>query len=301
MMQNHGHVSSDHAGAIPPREAADPIADVDGIARPVVALAATVVGKTWQRARHHHRKAQLLYVVRGLIRCQVEGGLWIVPPQCAVWIPGGLPHTAQASTGTECYGLFVEPDAASDLPHICCTLAVSPLLRELVHRAAEAPRLYDTEGVHGRLIATLLDELRAASVEDLKLPLPRDPRLRALADLLFTRPGARVSVAQWAHRIGMSERSMTRLLSHELGMSFGGWRRQLHVVLALQRLARGERVQTIALDLGYENASSFIAMFRKAVGQPPARYLSDRKLAALPASGHPTMPVILLLESFQEI
>jgi AraC-like DNA-binding protein len=32
----------------------------------------------------------------------------------------------------------------------------------------------------------------------------------------------------------------------------------------------------VALDLGYENASGFITMFRKAMGQPPARYLADR-------------------------
>jgi AraC-like DNA-binding protein len=48
------------------------------------------------------------------------------------------------------------------------------------------------------------------------------------------------------------------------------------VILSLQRLARGESVQRVALDLGYENASGFITMFRKAVGQPPARYLADR-------------------------
>lgn len=69
---------------------------------------------------------------------------------------------------------------------------------------------------------------------------------------------------------------MSRLLLHEIGMSFGRWRRQLHVILALQRLTIGESVQTVALELGYENASGFITMFRKAVGKPPARYLSDR-------------------------
>jgi len=58
-------------------------------------------------------------------------------------------------------------------------------------------------------------------------------------------------------------------------LSFGRWCRQLHVILSLQRLARGESVQRVALDLGYENASGFITMFRKAVGQPPARYLAD--------------------------
>lgn len=35
-------------------------------------------------------------------------------------------------------------------------------------------------------------------------------------------------------------------------------------------------VQTVALELGYENASGFITMFRKAVGKPPARYLFER-------------------------
>lgn len=67
-------------------------------------------------------------------------------------------------------------------------------------------------------------------------------------------------------------------------MSFGRWRRQLHVILALQRLTKGESVQTVALELGYENASGFVTMFRKAVGKPPARYLSDRTSAGELAS-----------------
>ncbi|SYZ55588.1 AraC family transcriptional regulator [Xanthomonas arboricola pv. juglandis] len=67
-------------------------------------------------------------------------------------------------------------------------------------------------------------------------------------------------------------------------MSFGRWRRQLHVILALQRLTKGESVQTVALELGYENASGFVTMFRKAVGKPPARYLSDRTSRDEPAA-----------------
>lgn len=62
-------------------------------------------------------------------------------------------------------------------------------------------------------------------------------------------------------------------------MSFGHWRRQLHVMLALQRLTKGETVQRVALDLGYESASGFVTMFRKAVGKPPARYLAEKTAA----------------------
>ena len=123
--------------------------------------------------------------------------------------------------------------------------------------------------------------------------MPQDVRLRRLADSLLADPADKSSLGQWAIRIGMSERSMTRLLLEELGLSFGRWRRQLHVILSLQRLAKGDSVQTVALDLGYENASGFITMFRKAVGQPPARYLADR----MGASGNADQPSIALADA----
>jgi len=257
--------------------------DVDSVSRPVIALSATSVTKDWENARHQHRKAQLIYSARGILNCEIEDGVWIVPPQCAIWIPGDLPHSARGTGETECYCLFVEPDAAPDLPKTCCTISVSPLLRELLLKAAGIPELYALGGREDRLIATLLDELATAPVEDLHLPMPRDPRLRSLAEMMLIAPTDKTSKADWATRIGMSERSMSRLLLHEIGMSFGRWRRQLHVILALQRLTKGDSVQTVALELGYENASGFVTMFRKAMGKPPARYLSDRESGAEPA------------------
>ena len=242
----------------------------------MVAVNATSTSESWEHAPHSHRKGQLMYTLRGVIHCQIEAGIWIVPPQCALWIPGGLPHAARGSGEAEVYCLLIDPDAAGALPAQCCTLSVSGLLHELISKAVSFPQLYDEDGAQGRLIRTLLDELAQAPIEDLHLPMPRDPRLRRLADSLLADPGDKATLGQWAMRIGMSERSMTRLLLEEFGLSFGRWRRQLHVILSLQRLARGDSVQRVALNLGYENASGFITMFRKAVGQPPARYLADR-------------------------
>jgi AraC-like DNA-binding protein/quercetin dioxygenase-like cupin family protein len=264
--------------------------EVDNIPRPVVALSAMSVTKDWEHARHQHRKAQLLYSVRGILNCEIEDGVWIVPPQCAVWIPGDLSHSARGSGETECYCIFVEPDAAPNLPNTCCTISVSPLLRELLLKVAGFPEPYAPGSREDRLVAALLDELAVAPVEDLHLPMPRDPRLRRLTEMLLTDPTDKTSKGDWATRIGMSERSMSRLLLHEIGMSFGRWRRQLHVILALQRLTKGESVQTVALELGYENASGFVTMFRKAMGKPPARYLSERMTDREPA----TVPGIML-------
>lgn len=250
--------------------------DADLFPRAVVAVDATSTSDAWEHAQHTHRKGQLMYTLRGVIHCEIEAGIWIVPPQCALWIPGGTPHSARGSGTAQVYCLLIEPDAARALAPRCCTLAVSGLLHQLLSKAVSFPQLYDETGPQGRLINTLLDELAAAPVEALHLPIPQDARLRRLANSLLANPTDKATLRQWAVRIGMSERSMTRLLLKELGLSFGRWRRQLHVILSLQRLAKGESVQRVALDLGYENASGFITMFRKAVGQPPARYLADR-------------------------
>ncbi|NVZ64287.1 helix-turn-helix transcriptional regulator [Pseudomonas gingeri] len=268
--------------------------EVDEIPRAVYALNASLVSDGWEHAKHHHRKAQLLYSVRGILNCEIDDGVWIVPPQCAVWIPGDMPHVARSSGETECYCLFVEPDAVPGLPSTCCTLAVSPLLRELLLRAASFPQLYAEEGREARLIATLLDELCEAPVEDLHLPMPRERRLRLLAQKLLADPSAKIPMSEWATRIGMSERSMSRLLMQEIGVSFGRWRRQLHIILSLRRLSRGESVQTVALDLGYESASGFVTMFRKAVGKPPARYLLERTASSLRDGDFASVPGIVL-------
>lgn len=251
---------------------------VDEIPRDLVA--ANAVGSLEsleQSRRHHHRKAQLLYTVRGVINCEVDDGVWIVPPQCAVWIPGGLPHAAFGSGEVECCCLFVDADAASNLPDKCCTITVSGLLRHLLIRANDIPERYDIDGPDGRLVSVIFDELAAAPIEDLRLPIPADPRLKKLAELLVAAPADHATVAEWASRIAISERSLSRMLTEEIGMSFGRWRRQLHVILALRRLSTGQTVQTVALDLGYESASSFVTMFRKMVGKPPSRYLLEQR------------------------
>jgi hypothetical protein len=43
---------------------------------------------------------------------------------------------------------------------------------------------------------------------------------------------------------------------------------RLHVILALRRLSADQTVQTVAIDLGCERASSLVTMFRKMVGEP---------------------------------
>lgn len=250
--------------------------DPDAIARPLYALRISIQETRWERPWHSHRKAQLLFPLAGVITCETAEGLWMAPPQCAVWIPGDMRHRVQGLEHTEGYCLFVEPEQAPGLPAECCTLAVSPLLQALLKRCVDIPVLYDQQGPEGRLMAVALDELAGAPREQIHLPMPRHSQLRRIAARIIEQPQERHNLGQWAELIGMSERSLSRLILAETSLSFGQWQRQLHILLGLKRLAQGESVERVALSLGYESASAFIRMFKKAVGQPPARFLAER-------------------------
>jgi len=258
--------------------------DPDSVPRPVLAVGATLITDTdgMEMEVHHHRKAQLIYMARGVLTCEVSRGLWIVPPQCAVWIPGGTSHSVKGVGAIDVYCLFVEPASAPTLPDACCTVSVSPLLRELLLRCAGFPTMYPARGAESRLVKVLLDELAAAPVEKLHLPMPSDGGLRRIADAMAADPSDRATVDAWAKRIGVSERTLSRLVLQETGMSFGRWRQQIHIILALQWLSQGASVQSVATDLGYESASSFVVMFRKALGASPARYMAQRLVGRKP-------------------
>lgn len=105
--------------------------------------------------------------------------------------------------------------------------------------------------------------------------MPSEARLHSLANILIKNPGDNLKLKEWANKINMSERSFTRLVYQELGMSFGRWKQQVHVVIALQRISQGDSITAIALDLGYENASGFVTMFKKVLGKPPLGYYKE--------------------------
>jgi len=249
----------------------------EDVPRPVAALGGYMVTKGMEMAIHEHRKAQLVLTLRGMVRCEADQSVWIVPPRCAVWIPGNVPHSMTLAGNVEAYCLFVEPDAAPALPKQCCALSISPLLERLVMHVTQMPVLYDIDGADGRIATVLLDQLSTAPVEKLNFPMPIDAKLRSIAVAMMADPSDRATIDDWGRRMAVAPRTLTRALKRETGMSFGRWRQQLHILTALQRLDQGASVQTVAFDLGYEGPSAFVTMFRKALGKPPARYLADRR------------------------
>ena len=152
-------------------------------------------------------------------------------------------------------------------------LTVTPLLRELILKIVSLPNRDPVSPADIRLMEVILDQLRGLKPAPLHLPMPQDPRLRAVTDRLVRNPGDNRSLAAWSRVTGASSRTLARLFLKETGMSFGNWRQQLRLLSAISDLALEIPVTAVAYDLGYQSPSAFIAMFKRVLGVPPGRYL----------------------------
>ncbi len=222
---------------------------------------------------HRHFRAQLVFASEGVMTVTTAAGTWVVPPQQAVWVPAGVDHEVYSPGPLSMRSLYVHPDATGGLPGECCVTAVEPFLRELIVKIAELAQQRESPDSYARLVGVVLDELRGLKAAPLHLPLPRDPRLKAVTDSLMAEPGDNRDLAAWGRRAGASGRTLARLFRRETGMTFAGWRRRLRLLAAVSRLGAGEPVTTVAYDLGYHSPSAFVAMFRRSLGAPPGRYL----------------------------
>jgi AraC-like DNA-binding protein len=199
----------------------------------------------------------------------------VVPPQRGVWIPAGVYHDLHTVGRVGTRSVYVEPAAAAQLPAQCQVLAVSTLLRALLLEAVDVPAEYDEAGRDGAIMRLLLWEMERAPALRLNVPFPESPRLAARCRRFIDKPTPHETIDAWCADLAMSRRSFTRTFRTELGMSFAQWCRQACVVAALPRLAAGEAVTAVALELGYANPSAFTQMFRAVTGTTPREHLAS--------------------------
>ena len=225
---------------------------------------------------HRHMRAQLVHADSGLMAVRTGSGSWLVPPGHAVWVPAEVVHEVRATTPVGMRTLYLRSDSGVPIWPDCRVVEIPELVRGLIGRVVMLPRDYPAEGPQARLVAVLADELSVLAPAPLDLPLPSDRRALEVARGLIEAPGDERSLTAWGRDVGASDRTLARLFEAETGLSFGAWRRRRRLLAALERLAAGTPVTTVALDMGYASPSAFVAMFRRELGASPTRYLGAR-------------------------
>jgi AraC-like DNA-binding protein len=214
---------------------------------------------------------QLIYATRGVMTVYTGRDAWVVPPHRGVWIPSGFEYRLEMAGEVALRMLYVRRRHAANL-RTCAVVNVTPLLRELIVRTNLIGALDDAISSQKHLMSVIFDELKLLTTVPLQLPLPTENRAARFAELVAGEGCGETPVGVLIRRSGASRRTLERIFRAETAMSLGQWLRRQKLLNGLRRLAAGEPVNAIALELGYNSASAFIAMFRRELGQTPKRY-----------------------------
>ena len=219
---------------------------------------------------HQHEAHQLVWASRGVAAVTVGDAHWVLPTTRALWMPAGIRHRTGASGQVTLRGIYADPRRCPvrwDAPRV---VAVRPLLRELlVHLAGELP-----EPARHRAEAVAFDLLEPVDIVPIAVPVPEDPRARAVQTEVLADPADPRGLAELGRAVGASERTLARLFLRECGMTFGTWRTQVRLQAALPLLAGGMPLAAVAHRVGYSSASAFVVAFRRAVGVTPGSYFT---------------------------
>jgi AraC-like DNA-binding protein len=246
---------------------------IDAAPRPIIAIGQNYPDRH-AIAPHRHRRGQLISSASGMLVLSTPGGTCVMPPQRGMWIPPGVVHEVRAVGLVSMQSLFLERNAAPDMPDRCQVVGISPFMRGLMTEALDLPLEYDLGGRGGALMTLIQHELRHLPVLPLSLPCPSEGPLGARCRQFLERPAIHESIDDWSRALGMSRRGFTRHFRRTTGLSFVAWRQQACLIAAIPRLAAGVSVTAVAIDLGYRNPAAFTTMFKRAFGRPPLAYLA---------------------------
>jgi AraC-like DNA-binding protein len=223
---------------------------------------------------HRHQRCQFIYSSAGVMMLTSDEGAWIVPPDRAVWIPAGALHDARMISPVSTMTVWIEPDPAIRMPKKCQVVNVSPLMRQLLMEAVKITPESSADTRTRLITALLLNELEVLPGLPFRLPFPKNPQLANRCQSFFRNPTPHETIDEWSAALCMSRRTFTRLFRAETGLSFSAWRQQACLLAALPRLAAGESITTVAIDLGYNSPAAFTTMFKRLQGVPPSRCLT---------------------------
>lgn len=216
---------------------------------------------------HAHDMGQLIYIEHGVLSLEVDGKIWAIAPGRLHWIPAGVEHASRSHGEVRFWRTLVSGDFARRLPDGITVLDASQLIVCAMDRLRS---LQSGDAFAKPLVDIIVHEINAGTADAPGMRLPTSSRMRDWALGFLAEPKIKTGIDVAAEAVAMSRRSFTRHFEQEVGMTFAAWKRAVIVHRATVRLAEGAAVGDVALDVGYESASAFIAMFKMVSGRLPS-------------------------------
>ncbi|GAB3476846.1 AraC family ligand binding domain-containing protein [Marinomonas epiphytica] len=227
----------------------------------------------YEGKRHCHAWFQLMYSANGLLNVELEGQLMVVPPQRAIWLPPNCEHKVTTPQGAQFRSLYFRPEKVASLGQERKAFTVTPLIKELILAIVErCDTNLEWQESDERLLLVLLDQLVKQPSKELSLLMPSDHRVLGLVQEIQQNPCNHTGLEQWAERLGVSSRTISRIFLSQTGIGFKEWRQRVRLLHSLSLLEQGVSVTQVAFDVGYQSSSAFSYAFQQFFHQSPKKY-----------------------------
>lgn len=225
---------------------------------------------------HKHPWHQIIFPFEGILQTRVANRQYVVPHTGILFIPANTYHESFVMTQTKFIGIYLNPKINIDYPQETKAVCATALMKELIlHINYSMPLVKALDNNVTKLLDVLVNQIINADTYDMTLLLPSDRRLMLIFKTLMGNLQLETKLSEWAKQVGASERTLSRLFTKELGMSFPLWRQRLRIVSSLSLLEDGLSIQEVAFKVGYNSDSSYIYAFKKFIKQTPQQYRNN--------------------------
>ncbi|BCI53316.1 AraC family transcriptional regulator [Mycolicibacterium litorale] len=224
---------------------------------------------------HSHDVHQIEYAIGGVVEVETASGHYLVPPQQAAWLPMGLEHQATMNADVRTVAVMFDSALIPDGGDRARILAVSPLLREMMIYALRWPiERAHSDPVSDAFFQTLGNLVIEALDHEAPLSLPSSEHPIVAAAMTYTKEHLQSVTAEEVSRaVSVSERTLRRLFSDELGLSWRTYLLHARMLRAMALLAApGQSVQETSTAVGFDSLSSFTRAFTQFCGETPSAY-----------------------------
>lgn len=173
-------------------------------------------------------------------------------------------------------------EEARTLGRECRIVAMTPLLSALISATMPENAANRVSRHNDALHDLLRHELVAARNVPLSIMMPQDKRICSFAEAALENPGEVESVDAWLSEVAASRKTIERLFVSETGMTPSRWLRHVRILHAISQLATGEKVSSVAFNMGYKSSSAFSYMFRRTLGTSPSDFCREADIRRTP-------------------
>lgn len=229
-----------------------------------------VITRDTSWAEHSHPTHELLWNERGSSTASIGRRTWTITSLVGLWIPAGLLHSGWTPAGTWHRAAQFNIGSVPAISEAPVAVEITPLLRLLLDRLC----MEDLSEPSRRITEAQVVDVLGPARQELVVQRPEAPLLAPIVEAVSRDPADGTSLQEWAHRLGVSTRTLTRLFQAETGLGFTRWIAAARAQQAIVLLSRGTEIDETAAAVGYGSASAFSTSFRRSTGMTPGQFRS---------------------------